>query len=469
MTQQDQAADATWREILGPRFAPSLLLVCLAVWLHAADSLLVATMIPAIVADIGGANLISWTVALYEVGSIVAGACSGLLALRLGVTRPMTCAAALYAVGCVLSASAPEMWVMLVGRLLQGLGGGGLVALSFVAIGQLFPKRLTARAMAAVSTLWGTSAFFGPLIGGLFVEFATWRGGFWFFALQGLLLAAWVALRRQPAPGGTSTSAVTGRIPGLRLLFLSAGVVLIALAGTEVSPLRTAGLVLAGLLSLAFFLRLDARQGDNRLLPYQPIGWANPVGAALTMILCFCAATIAITVYGPLLIVLLYETSALVAGYVIACSSIGWTIVAVLVSGSDERNDGRAIAVGMLLLVFSILGFAYSVPQGPIWLIAGFAALEGAGFGLSWTFILRRVTALAAPGEAERVAGAMPTVQRLGYALGAAYVGIIANAAGLAQGASQAVAGRVGLVMFLACLPIALVGLVAMLRFVRAR
>ena len=144
------ATDAVnWGELLTRRHALSLSIVCLGVWLHAADSLLVATMMPAIVADIGGANLMSWTVALYEIGTIVAGAAGGLLSVRYGLRIPMALAAGTFAFGCITSALAPEMWVLLAGRLIQGLGGGGLMALSFISIGLLFRRRFSTRATAA--------------------------------------------------------------------------------------------------------------------------------------------------------------------------------------------------------------------------------------------------------------------------------------------------------------------------------
>ncbi len=457
-----------WSEILNRRYALSLALVCLSVWLHAADSLLVATMMPAIIAEIGGAHLISWTVALYEIGTIVAGAASGLLAMRFGLRLPMSLAAGLFGTGCVVSATAPDMWVVLAGRLMQGLGGGGLVALSFVATGIFFPNRLLARAMAAISTLWGTSAFMGPLVGGLFVEYGSWRGGFWFFGVQAALLAMWIATR---IDGGDrpSNDKVSGRFPIVRLMFLSAGVVSIAYAGLEVSLLRTLVFAIAGLVCLTLFLRLDSARDANRLLPRNAISLTNPVGAGLTMILCFTIAAIAISVYGPLLMVQLHGSSALVAGYVVACASIGWTLAAVPVSGLPERYDARMIAAGMLVLVASILGFAYSVPNGPVWLIAVFASLEGIGFGMCWTFILRRATALADPSEAQRVSAAIPTIQRSGYAVGAAYVGVVANGAGLAPAASHAVNASAAATIFLSCMPFAVLGLIAASRFLRAK
>ena len=453
-----------WREILSPAHATSLALVCVSVWLHAADATLVATMIPAIVSDIGGIRLVSWTFALYEIGSIVAGVAGGLLTIRYGIRMPMCCAALLFGFGCVVSAAAPTMWVLLLGRVLQGLGGGGLIALSFIAIGLLFPRRLIPRAMAAVSLLWGTSAFVGPLCGGLFVEYATWRYGFWFFAIQALLLAGWILLRIRGVPVPPKKQHQE-RFPILRLSALCGGVLLVAYSSVEISPVKTPLLIAAGIASIAVFLRLDGARGDSRLLPKHPTRLSHPVGAALTMIFCFTMATIAISVYGPLFMTRLHGASALVAGYIVACASIGWAIAAMCVSGLAERYDRLMIGCGMLTLTVSVVGFVYSVANGPLWLIACFALMEGIGFGMSWTFILRRVTAFAETDEFERVSGAIPPVQRLGYAMGAAYVGVIANTAGLDQGVGLDVIEQAARWVFIAALPMAAVGLYAAYRF----
>lgn len=467
-TPAEAADDAvSWREILTRAYAAPLAIVCLGVWLHAADGLLVATMMRAIVSDIGGANLIPWTVFLYEIGSIVAGAASGLLALRYGTRRPMTLAAAVFGIGCAISALAPEMWIMLFGRLLQGLGGGGLSALSIVSIAVMFPKRLLARAVAAVSVIWGVSAFLGPLVGGLFVDLASWRGGFWFFTVQAALLAVWRLTRADTrSPSGTPATAPGGRFPIIRLLWLSAGIIAIAYAGIEVSPLRTPGFILAGLVCLAVFLKLDAAKGAERLLPAAP-SLTNPLGAALATTLCFSAATIAIGLYVPFIITALHGLSALVAGYLIAIEAVTWSLAAALNSGAPERRDARNITVGLLIITGSILVLGYSVAFGPVWLIGVGAAIQGWGFGLAWTFILRRATAIAPADQRERVSAAIPTMQRTGYALGAAYLGIIANAFGVERvGEHLATAA---LAVFAACVPLALLGLIAAAKFVRAK
>ena len=465
MSSDAEGGAVSWKEVLTMQHGPALVLVCLGVWLHAAESLLVATMMPAIVEDVGGAGLVAWTIALYEIGSIVAGATGGLLAIRHGIRLPMGVAAVGYAVGSAIAALAPSMEVLLLGRVLQGLGGGGLMAFSFIAVGLLFPKRLTARVMAAITTLWGVSSLFGPLIGGLFVEFSTWRYGFWFFTAQAVLLALWIGFGDQVREGSPKERN-DQRLPVLRLMFLAAGVILISYGGHDIEVVRTSALILAGVACLIAFLWLDGRGKDSRLLPQRPFSLRAPASAALAMIVCFAAGTVPIVAYGPLLMTSLHGITALSAGYIIAIASISWTIIAVIVSGAPERHDPRYIAVGMLFVTGSIFGFFYAVPQGPVWLIVVFAVMQGCGFGMAWTFTLRQATNFAPTEDKARIAGAIPTAQRLGFALGAAVIGVVANAAGFADAVEHVDIAHAGMMIFAACFPIAVLGLIAMSRLV---
>lgn len=457
-----------WREIVSAEYRGTLALVCAGVWLHAADGLVVATMMPSIVEEIGGANLIHWSVALYEVGSIVVAAAGGLLALRLGVHFPMSVAAAVFALGCLLSAAAPEMWVLLVGRLIQGMGGGGLFALSFVAVNRLFPRRLMARVLGGVSTLWATSALLGPLMGGLFVEFLNWRIGFAFFAVQALAMAFWIYYKNARTRW-TPLQVATEKFPVIRLIWLCAGISLIAYAGQDVAWPRTLTLSVSGLICLFIFMQRDRNSQDSRLLPLRSLSFRDPVGSAMILVLCFAAATIALTLYGPLLITQLYGVSELTVGMIMAAEAVTWNLVAIAVSGRPERHDRILICIGIATVTFSIVGFVYCIASGPLWLIACCAVVQGAGFGLCWTFILRRATLLAPESENSRVAGAIPTLQRVGYALGASYLAIVANGAGgdLMNASAYGQLSETAFWIFVSCLPLAVIGLVAMYRFLR--
>jgi len=356
---------------------------------------------------------------------------------------------------------------MLLGRLVQGFGGGGLVALSFIAIRRLFPAIYLPQVVATVSGLWGVSAFFGPLIGGVFAELEWWRGAFWFFAFQSAGLILWISFafnppKRKPGQNGSNI-----HFPALRLLLLGLGVTAIASAGIDVSPVRSSLFVSLGILLIAGFAWIDGNSGDNRLFPVRAFNPTQGLGAPLVMVMCFAIATIAISTFGPLIITSIYGISALEAGYIVALSSIGWSTAAISSASAHERHDGKLIMAGMCVLTLPVFGFMIVVPNGPFWLIPAFAILEGAGFGMAWTFILRRAESISAIEERDRLAGALPTIHRLGYAIGAAVIGIAANSSGFSQGVSLKTAQSAGYRMFAVSLPFAAIGLFAAWRFVR--
>lgn len=460
-----EAESVSWREVFNKQYGWPLALICFGVSLHAFDFLMIATMLPAIVTDIGGEKLVSLTVTLYELGSIITSAACGLITVRYGIRVPMFVATLLFATGCVLSAIAAEMWIVLIGRLLQGLGGGGLLALSFVATAVLLPRRLLARAMGAVSLFWGASAFTGPLLGSFFVEFASWRGGFMFFALMAVLLLIGIQIKIKDTTEYTVDKEQT-HFPVWRLMWLTAGIIAMGYAGVNISFTSTPVLFIAGLICFLMFLRLDNFRNSNRLLPHKPMSLYHPTGAAFIMTLTLSAASVALAIYGALIMIALHDVSVLTAGYVIAAQAVGWSVTGALTSGLPERHDTKMIGAGMLVAALGISGFVYSVPYGPIWLTAAFGLLEGIGFGMAWTFIPRRVCALVKPEEIKRATSAIPTAQAIGYALGASYVGFIANASGFSSQVEDINIRFSATAIFLSCIPLALLGLLATYKFV---
>ncbi|MEC7570535.1 MAG: MFS transporter, partial [Pseudomonadota bacterium] len=76
------AETARWRELLAAEVWPPVALFCFGIWLHAADGTLIATILPVAVDEIGGLRIVNWAVALYELGTITAGAVTGLLVAR---------------------------------------------------------------------------------------------------------------------------------------------------------------------------------------------------------------------------------------------------------------------------------------------------------------------------------------------------------------------------------------------------
>jgi len=429
-------------------------LVCLGVWLHAADALVATTVMPSAIAEIGGLPYIYWTIALYELGSIIAGALAGVTAVSLGLRSAMTASATAYGVGCVASALAPSMAVMLAGRLVQGLGGGAMLALSYVGVSLLFPERLWTRVLAIVSGVWGVSSLVGPLVGGVFASAGLWRGAFWAFGAQAAML---VALTPLLIEGQATPPAGAGAVPVPQIAALTLGVLAVSAAGVQSDVLAMAVLAAAGLAILALVLQLE-RGVRVRLLPPTPLSFRVPWGAGYVMVLTLATATVSFTVYGPLLMTRLFHVGPLTAGFMVATESIAWTLAALALARAAPHHEPTLIRVGALLVTAGVAVLAATMPHGPVTALLPGAILQGAGFGVCWAFVLRRIVASVADGERERASAAMPTLQMIGYAVGAAASGIVANALGLTETAPAEIVRSVAWWVFAAFLPLALLG-----------
>jgi MFS family permease len=455
-------AGTGWASVLADRRWAVLVLICGGIWLHAADSLVVATTMPSIIHELGGVAWTGWGLALYEMTSIIAGAVGGSAAVRFGLARALTVAAVIFAAGCLAGALAPDMAVFLAGRSIQGFGGGAMVALCHVAVTRSFPERHWTRVFAIVSVVWGVSALTGPLIGGLFAESGFWRGAYWTFGAQGLL-AALVAPFLLP---GGRRAARAEPVPWRSLCMLVPGILGIAIAGVlESMPLAVLA-VLVGVASLLLFVRFDGREAAP-LMPHRSFT-VPAVRAGLTMALSLATASVSLAVYGPLLLQRLHGMGPLETGFLLAVESVSWSVAALLVARFSGRRENPWILGGSVIVLGGIVLCGIVVPAGPVWAIVFGAVMLGAGFGFAWSFIARRVVSAAHDDEKERAAGALPTMQMLGYALGAAIVGIIANGIGFTLDGDIDIAQSVGRWIFFGFVPIALPGIHAAWRLAKS-
>ncbi|MGB0505915.1 MAG: MFS transporter [Pikeienuella sp.] len=436
-----------------------LTLLCFAVWLHAASSMLAATTLPSAVREFGGGNLIGWAFALYLLGSILAGASTGTLVRYTGLRGGLTLAAAFYLIGSLMCAAAPDMIIVLTGRLIQGIGGGYLVALAYVAIRQWFDADLLPKVLALISAVWSTSAFAGPLVGGTFATFGNWRMAFIAAAVQAAVFIA-LALVAAPALARRETDERL-TLPILRLGLICASVLSVAFAGADVQAVRSTALSILGIVLFIIALRVDGRKPTGRMFPSNPLSLFNPVGAGLVLILMASIASMSFMVYGPIMLETLHGVTPLAAGYIVAFESVCWGLAAVAVASIKTPNETLLIRLGIILLPISLIGFALTMSSGPIWLILALAGLQGAGFGLMWAFLVKRITEYAAKDEADETSSAIPTMQQVGFAFGAAAAGIVANSFGFGQDVSIAAAQSAAFWIFLALAPFALVACLA--------
>lgn len=428
--------NASWGDLLKGKNGWLALALTGGVALHAINVHIVTTVLPSVVQDIGGLDWYAWNTTLFVVASIVGAALSVRLLSALGPRGACLAALGVFALGSAICASAGAMGWMLVGRSVQGLGGGTLAALSYALIRVVFEPALWLRAVALVSGMWGIATLSGPAAGGLFAEAGHWRWAFWILLPISLLQALVVLVQLRPAPGAVANRDRKPDVPFVQVGLLAGSVLLIA-AGS-VSPLLVwQALGVAGGLALgAVAIGVD-RKATVRLLPSGAIALRSPLGAVYAIVALLLVGTTT-EIYVPYFLQVLHGYTPLAAGYLTAAMAGGWSAGSLLSSGREGAAAARVLRAGPVLTTISLLTLAVVLPgsadlsPGARLLLCGLPlAGAGAGVGIGWPHLLNRVLNLAPAGEGDTASAAITTIQLYGMAVGAAVAGLVANAAGL--------------------------------------
>jgi MFS family permease len=420
-------SSASWSALWRGHHLVYTLLLTLSIGIHALGMHMLATVLPSIVADLGGAAFYAWATLLYTIASIIGTVCGGLLMARLDLRRGYLVGALVFLGGSVGCAMAPHMAVLLVARTLQGLGSGLLVAIAYSMVSELYIDVLRPRVLSAISGMWGVAALLGPMVGGMFAASGWWRGAFWVTmpVLVPLSMLAWYTLPP------VDTHAGGGRFPLLRLTLLALGVLGVATSGQVPFLVLRLALISSAVILVGWAFHLDNRAA-NRLFPSQPLSLKTSVGIASWIFLLLGITTSQATVFMPLIVHVLYGVSLLKAGYITALLSMAWTIMALYSASLLDRWVRVVIVLGPLVILCGAVGLAVSIAHAPLLLLGVFVSLIGAGIGVCFAHISSWSIAAARQGERAVTASAIPTIQSLGIALGAAIAGLVANTAGLA-------------------------------------
>jgi EmrB/QacA subfamily drug resistance transporter len=243
--------------------------------LAALDQTIVATALPTVVADLGGAGHQSWVVTSYLLASTIVTAVVGKLGDLFGRKAVFQTAVVFFLAGSVLCGLAQSMSMLVASRALQGIGGGAIMVTAAALIGEVVPLRERGRYQGALGAVFGVTTVIGPLLGGFFVDHLTWRWAFWInvpVAVVVLLVAA-VAI---PPLGRTSKPRID--YAGIVLVGLGAsGLTLATSWGGSTHPWGSPtiiGLFAGSAVVLVIFVIVELRAAE----PVLPIRlFANPV------------------------------------------------------------------------------------------------------------------------------------------------------------------------------------------------
>lgn len=184
---------------IGPRRRNAIFVaVLLGMLLAALDQTIVATALPTVVADLGGAGHQSWVVTSYLLASTIVTAIVGKPGDLFGRKTVFGAAVLFFLAGSVLCGMAGSMTMLVASRALQGVGGGAIMVTAMALIGEVIPLRDRGRYQGALGAVFGVTTVIGPLLGGFFTDHLSWRWAFWINVPVALVVLAVAAVAIPP-------------------------------------------------------------------------------------------------------------------------------------------------------------------------------------------------------------------------------------------------------------------------------
>lgn len=425
--------DASWRALLSGRNGLRSIALAGGVALHAINVYIVVTILPSIIADIGGLAYYAWSTTLFVVTSIVGSTLAAKMIDQLGPRWAYLLGLLVFSTGTLMCALAPSMPFLLLGRSIQGLGGGILMALSYALIRLLFESHLWARGMALVSGMWGIATLCGPAIGGLFAQGGHWRWAFLFLLPVALVLALIVIKELSP-------KAINGptviRIPMVTIGLLVASVLVISVASLSPSLIWQVLGIVAGLAIVVWVGKRDAH-ATVQLLPSGAYTLSAQLGVVYAL-MCLLVASITPEIFVPYFLQIIHGFSPLIAGYMTAAMAAGWTVGSVYSAGKSGRTVATMLKFGPMVIVLALLSLAFMTPlQGLLTTVSGVVvycvalAAVGLGIGMGWPHLLTHVLNSAPKGQEGLASASISTIQLYATAFAASLAGVAANGSGM--------------------------------------
>ena len=419
-------ADDTPRATTAPSRRALTIGLLLSVVAIAFEAMAVVTAMPAAAADLGDLDLYAWTFSAFMLAQTFAIVAAGQFSDRFGPKLPLAAGFVVFAVGIVVSASAPTMPVLLVGRFVQGLGGGTMNLAVMVLVARVFDERERAVLMTGFSAAWMGPSFIGPPLAAWLSTALSWHWVFWsvlpLMAVAGALILR--PLRELDLPPHADVPAAPRQLAWAGLV--AAGAAALQLAGQHI---ELWSLVWAGV-GLVLLWRA--------LPPLLPAGF-RPTGGGLAAVIIVRALTAGAFAGGqtflPLMFVQAEKLRLEWAGAIITIGSCGWMLGAWLQSRPwlRLRRDQIIIVGTACVLAGLVLVSASAWLPGRLLVVAVAGwVVSGFGMGLSLASTSLAVMQLSETVELGRNTSSLQVGEALGNSIGAGIAGTL-FALGLAQ------------------------------------
>jgi EmrB/QacA subfamily drug resistance transporter len=419
-SSENGAGEATKRHILLV-FAGLMVTMLLA----SLDQTIFSTALPTIVGELNGVDHMLWVTTAYILASTIMLPVYGKLGDLIGRKGLFIGAIGLFIVGSVVGGLAPDMTWLIIGRAVQGLGGGGLMILSQAIIADVIPARERGKYMGIMGGVFALSSVAGPLLGGWFTEGIGWRWAFWMNIPLGILavVSAALFLRLPKVANAKPRLDVAGM--GLLAIASTCLVLVTTWGGTTydwdslVIILLIIGTVVAG---VAFVL--VERRAPEPIMPLHLFRDRNfnltTIAGLITGIAMFGALA-----YLPTYLQMVTGANATEAGFLMI-PMMAALLVSSIGSGALVSKTGRykwLPIVGTIIVAISLVLLSTMTPDLAIWVLCSYLAIMGIGLGLSMQILILIVQNSFPVSEVGTATASNNYFRQIGASLGSAIVG----------------------------------------------
>ncbi|HXK33079.1 MAG TPA: MDR family MFS transporter [Dehalococcoidia bacterium] len=396
--------------------------------LAALDQTIVATALPTITGDLGGLNHLSWVVTAYLLTSTASVPLYGKISDLYGRKRVFQVAIVLFLIGSVVAGAAQNMLTLILARGVQGIGGGGLMALSMVIIADIVAPRERGRYQGYTGAVFATSSVAGPLLGGFFTDSLSWRWIFYINLPLGLLaLIVTSAVLNLPFVRRDHKVDYLGA--GLLVSGVSALLLVAVWGGNEYawtsSTIRT--LAVVGTVLMVAFL-LQERRAEEPILPLRLFNESVfSVGSSISALVGL--AMFGATVFLPLYFQVVTGASATKSG-LLMIPMVGGLMLTSISSGRIISHTGKyrmfPIA-GAAVTTVGLLLLAQIDVDTPRFQTGLFMFVLGAGLGMMMQTLILAVQNVVPHADMGAATSGVTFFRSMGGAFGVAIFGSIMN------------------------------------------
>lgn len=392
--------------------------------LSALDQMIFSTALPTIVGELDGVDHMLWVTTAYILAATIVMPLYGKVSDLIGRKTLLLMGIAIFMVGSIVGGLAQDMTLLIVGRAIQGIGGGGLMILSQAVIADVIPLRQRGKYMGLIGAVFALSSVLGPILGGWFTEGIGWRWAFWLNIPLGVIAlvvaAIWLKTPHTSSKNkfdilGTITMAVS--VSSL-VLFTSWGGTEYDWNSTIILSLIAVFVVFTGLFILA---ELKASDPIIPLRLFKDRNFSLAAGAGLLVGIGMFGAL----AYLPTYLQMVYSLGATNSGLLLLPMMAGLMFASV-VSGQIVSRTGNykwLPVVGFILVGFALFCFSTMQVDTPLWQTSLYMVVMGLGIGSAMQILVLIIQNSVSHDEVGTATATNNFFREIGASLGGAFVG----------------------------------------------